>query len=435
MLTPLSRPWIHNCVTKFMHATFQILVQSRDGPVVGNECIWKNKAPAWFQIEYDEIGSIAVEMKRRVKNFPQATQSVNIDFIVNNMDGVCLPLEQWRLTFDEEGSGSVQCKEAFHDRLTLLLRSVIVASRVTPCHRKYVRHQSLETFVLTYKVYEGDFTPYLGGGAKYCLIGETKTSFGNFSVECRYRTELHEEPEITSYYDVFAASQSRSLEVIDNGMVHVDTSGKEINEKGLVFEVKGEDGQSIEGCTTYSDTASCSSVSSLGDKSNKNDPDTKQMLMSTQKSRTDKLKLSFTKSHIFMFPIATPSPTVPFESLLTFSTIEVKNKSSNSIMLALQPSPHLPKQTPSKEEEEPPSLPLDLSIFSFVTSDKYELTHFLEAINVAKSQYESSSFLSSFSNSECPNVQEDIQAFTSLTLTLDEFVESVDSRRGQVHFI
>uniref|UniRef100_A0A0N4ZLM2 Autophagy-related protein 13 n=1 Tax=Parastrongyloides trichosuri TaxID=131310 RepID=A0A0N4ZLM2_PARTI len=242
-MTELTEKIINYYVLKFMHRTFQSLVAARDGPTVKTKCSpLKN---SWFQLEVDEIGSVASVIKQRVRNFPYSCNVVNIDFLLNTLDYGLLPLEQWRITIDrnKKNSGNIATAEGFHDGLTILLRSIVAAARQTPCQRYLVRKQNEKDFVLTYKIYEGNFRPYFGENTNFVEFVNVKTNFCHICVNVIYRKDFKYEHDIIDYYKTMernlSVNKNKVLKdvsemcIIEDVIVHIDNTGKSIADENL----------------------------------------------------------------------------------------------------------------------------------------------------------------------------------------------------------
>ncbi|KAF8386596.1 hypothetical protein PRIPAC_75738, partial [Pristionchus pacificus] len=189
---------------RFCNLMVQALVQSRQNEKYDTVGDMSTNSRAWFNLEQDEIGEITVHMKKTVVNYPPQIPSFSIDFILYTADGDTLPLETWCLTyepltqnpFQSSTSGRVSpstvadTKSKFYKDLGIMLRSIIVAARMTPMHRYYVKKQSAETFVITYRVLEGRSTIDLGAECKKKDLGMVNAPYGNFCLQLCYRTKM-----------------------------------------------------------------------------------------------------------------------------------------------------------------------------------------------------------------------------------------------------
>lgn len=203
--------------------------QSRLGDEVESKCMsFAENSQDWFNMKIDELGEISAYLKSNIKNYPP-TGTLTLEFLLYTPSGQCLPLEAWVLSCTEntEKEGGYQLNELYH-HMSTLLRSTIVSSRMTPMHRLYVKKQSLESFVIMYRVsfrivrileklvlwqvFENDISSDMGKGKKTRKIGELVSQFGTISLDLHYRTSMHfEEPEIATETLVFIKINARSL--------------------------------------------------------------------------------------------------------------------------------------------------------------------------------------------------------------------------------
>uniref|UniRef100_A0A0K0ECU7 Autophagy-related protein 13 n=1 Tax=Strongyloides stercoralis TaxID=6248 RepID=A0A0K0ECU7_STRER len=377
-MTELASKFINNYVTKFMHRTFQSLVLARDGPKLVTKC--QPSKTSWFQIEIDEIGSVASVIKQRVRNFPHSCNIVNIDFLLNTPDYGLLPLEQWRITIDrsKRNDGNIATAEGFHDGLTILLRSIIICARQTPCQRHLVRKQNEGKFVLAFKIYEGDFKPFFGDNIKSIDLGSVKTNFCHINASVIYRKDFDYDPDISDYYIIMEKNTSinhrkfsrdiSEICIIEDVIVHIDNTGKSIVDESLcvtsnVFPAleKNETSDLVtyeksfstsnDGTQKFrsrinseiSNTSSEHPIFNMSISSNKT-PISEEVIKDSQKNETNEIikKNIIRKSSIFnnmnlpletsIFSLSTSheQQDIPFGILLSYSVEEVPSKTSPS---------------------------------------------------------------------------------------------------------
>ncbi|VDN32114.1 unnamed protein product [Gongylonema pulchrum] len=85
---------------------------------------------------------------------------------------------------------NVNIRTELYHQLGTLLKSALVASRMTPAYRYYVRKQSAETFVIMYRVYEKEPEMDLGDEQRRVNIGVVASPFGGFRIDLHYRTKM-----------------------------------------------------------------------------------------------------------------------------------------------------------------------------------------------------------------------------------------------------
>lgn len=169
----------------------QAVVQSRLGQLMVQSCCVRPDTSDWFNLRIDEFGEIAAHMRSNVSRYPPISGSLTLDFLLHTADGDVLPLESWCVSFDPSDiDQSVNVRTQLYHQLGTMLKSAIVAARVTPMHRYYVRKQSAETFIILYRVYEGEPTMDLGEDSRKIRIGSLPSPFGAICVDLLYRTRM-----------------------------------------------------------------------------------------------------------------------------------------------------------------------------------------------------------------------------------------------------
>lgn len=152
----------------------------------------------WFNLVIDEIGEVAAYLKSTIgKNYPPNSPVLSLEFILYTADGDQLPLETWIVRIDKEcQDGFVNIRTTLYQQMSTLLKSVILASRFTPTYRYYVKNQGPETFVIIYRVFEGEpDLSILGEEVKYKRLGYLPSPFGTISVELHFRTKMEIQPQ------------------------------------------------------------------------------------------------------------------------------------------------------------------------------------------------------------------------------------------------
>ncbi|VDK75713.1 unnamed protein product [Litomosoides sigmodontis] len=169
----------------------QALVQSRLGQLIVQSCSVLPDPIDWFSVRIDELGEVAAQLRTSVTKYPPSANCFTLDFLLHTADGDVLPLESWCVRY-ESGliDGNVNVRTELYHQLGTLLKSAIVASRMTPAYRYYVRKQGSDTFIIMYRVYEKEPEMDLGEEQKKVRIGLVTSPFGGFSVDLLYRTKM-----------------------------------------------------------------------------------------------------------------------------------------------------------------------------------------------------------------------------------------------------
>lgn len=197
----------------------QSVVQARMGGYVGHPCCISPETSDWFNLRVDEIGETAAYLKSAVKKFPPYAPVLNLDFLLYTADRDLLPLESWviRVNSNDVDEG-VHVHSSLYHQMSTLLKSIMAAARVTPTYRYYVRKQSPETFVILYRVFEGEpDLDLLGEGQKYLRLGYLPSPFGSVNVDLHYRTRMEIVPA------PYASSETKSERI--EGSVTEDDDG------------------------------------------------------------------------------------------------------------------------------------------------------------------------------------------------------------------
>lgn len=86
-------------------------------------------------------------------SYPPTVSSLNLDFWLYFPAGEVMQLETWVLSIDtsiRDEDDSVH--RATYFSMSQLLKSAIASARVTPTFRYYVKNQSVDTYVIVYRV-------------------------------------------------------------------------------------------------------------------------------------------------------------------------------------------------------------------------------------------------------------------------------------------
>ncbi|CAJ0599803.1 unnamed protein product [Cylicocyclus nassatus] len=84
-------------------------------------------------------------------------------------DGEVLPMKSWKSSVDEGEklmAWANDIKSQSYLQMSVMLRSAMVAARMTPLHRYYAKKQSCDAFVIFYKLGEGASELDLGSETK-----------------------------------------------------------------------------------------------------------------------------------------------------------------------------------------------------------------------------------------------------------------------------
>ncbi|EFO25681.1 hypothetical protein LOAG_02808 [Loa loa] len=191
----------------------QALVQSRLGQLIVQSCSVLPDSTDWFSIRIDELGEVAAQLRTSVTKYPPNANCFTLDFLLHTADGDVLPLESWCVRYESElFDGNVNVRTELYHQLGTLLKSAIVASRMTPAYRYYVRKQGPDTFIIMYRVYEKEPEMDLGEEQKKVRIGLVTSPFGGFSVDLLYRTKMEIDRTTTQEMNVSTVAASENVD-------------------------------------------------------------------------------------------------------------------------------------------------------------------------------------------------------------------------------
>lgn len=173
----------------------QVIVQSRLGEKVCTPCKANASPSDWFNLGIEDIPEVVVETKKALKGQLLAIGSppLCVEISLKTVEGDSLILENWCLSVNETSEPFNRLSYTVYSRMSLLLKSIISVSRITPAYKLSGR-QGADSFVLCYRVFCGE--PHgLGTSTKNCTIGQVDTPIGLYSVLLSYRTQLALSPK------------------------------------------------------------------------------------------------------------------------------------------------------------------------------------------------------------------------------------------------
>ncbi|GIY84146.1 autophagy-related protein 13 homolog [Caerostris extrusa] len=173
----------------------QVIVQSRFGDK--HSCSLKKKSiHEWFNLAIEDNVEIQAKAKEAcskvhlLKDFCICTE-----ILLKTSDGDTLVLETWCLSMNTSDCISDTPYVAYtslanvYCRMTLLLKSIISVSRITPAF-KLSTCQSAETYVILFRIYPGEpQVQELGKNYVTNKIGQILTPVGNLKVSIYYRSK------------------------------------------------------------------------------------------------------------------------------------------------------------------------------------------------------------------------------------------------------
>lgn len=174
----------------------QVVVQSRTGRKIRTQSRVVGQPTDWFNANVEEVPEVNEELKRALDGqylaASSSTHTICLLISLRTIDGETLHLEIWQLTLDtEQCDPGISVRSHLYHRMSVLLRSAISASRVTPAYKLYARRQGPESFVLRYQISPAPVQLHvLGEGAKTMDLGFVASPFGMVKLAVHYRTKM-----------------------------------------------------------------------------------------------------------------------------------------------------------------------------------------------------------------------------------------------------
>ncbi|KFD55652.1 hypothetical protein M513_03400 [Trichuris suis] len=179
--------------TFFANRMIQIVIESRQGRRVRTMMRRVSRETDWFNLSVNESPEVTQVLKESLgeRCMPEL-HSVVLVISLRTTNGESLDLEIWKLSLDDQViDPSVSVRSQLYHRMSVMLRSVLCASRSTPVYRQYAGRQASDSFVLCYQICT-DPPPIeqLGEEAKNCPLGCLSSPFGTLHLTLQFRTKM-----------------------------------------------------------------------------------------------------------------------------------------------------------------------------------------------------------------------------------------------------
>ena len=144
-----------------------------------------------FNLAINDAEEIASEIRKVYSTTSLIYDSpINVETSLKTSDGENMILEVWSLSMNTENCDNCRVSFTVYNRMSVLLKSLMCVSRVTPAY-KLSRNQGSETFVVCYRIYMGEpITTYLGSGSTTRRVGLVPTPLGTIELSVSYRTKI-----------------------------------------------------------------------------------------------------------------------------------------------------------------------------------------------------------------------------------------------------
>ncbi|XP_074811476.1 autophagy-related protein 13 isoform X4 [Natator depressus] len=174
----------------FALKTVQVIVQARLGEKI---CTRSSSSPTgsdWFNLAIKDIPEVTHEAKKALAGqLPAVGRSMCVEISLKTSEGDSMELEIWCLEMNEKCDKEIKVSYTVYNRLSLLLKSLLAITRVTPAYR-LSRKQGHE-YVILYRIYFGEVQlSGLGEGFQTVRVGTVGTPLGTITLSCAYRINL-----------------------------------------------------------------------------------------------------------------------------------------------------------------------------------------------------------------------------------------------------
>uniref|UniRef100_A0A8D2BAH1 Autophagy-related protein 13 n=1 Tax=Sciurus vulgaris TaxID=55149 RepID=A0A8D2BAH1_SCIVU len=174
----------------FALKTVQVIVQARLGEKI---CTRSSSSPTGsdlFNLAIKDIPEVTHEAKKALAGqLPAVGRSMCVEISLKTSEGDSMELEIWCLEMNEKCDKEIKVSYTVYNRLSLLLKSLLAITRVTPAYR-LSRKQGHE-YVILYRIYFGEVQLNgLGEGFQTVRVGTVGTPVGTITLSCAYRINL-----------------------------------------------------------------------------------------------------------------------------------------------------------------------------------------------------------------------------------------------------
>ncbi|XP_075694024.1 autophagy-related protein 13 isoform X4 [Rhinoderma darwinii] len=189
-LSPQDRKDLDKFVKFFALKAVQVIVQARLGDKICTRSTSSPTGSDWFNLAIKDIPEVTQEAKKALSGqLPAVGRSMCVEISLKTSEGDSMELEVWCLEMNEKCDREIKVSYTVYNRLSLLLKSLLAVTRVTPAYR-LSRKQGHE-YVILYRIYFGDVQLLgLKEGFQAVRVGTVGTPIGTLTLTCAYRTNL-----------------------------------------------------------------------------------------------------------------------------------------------------------------------------------------------------------------------------------------------------
>ncbi|XP_077302066.1 autophagy-related 13 [Arctopsyche grandis] len=220
-LTALERKDLDKFTKYLALKSVQVIVQSRLGDKVHTSSKPHTSATDWFSLDIQDIPDVNVETKKVLQGDPiTSCLPLCVEISLKTVDGDQMILENWMLgVLPDQCDPSVKVTCTVYNRMSIMLKSLISVTRVTPAY-KLSRRQGSDSYVIYYRIYMGEPQfQNLGDGYKQFRVGQLCGPLDTLYLTVAYRTKMTITP--------IQAQQETSI-MVKSDHFHSDLSPKHI---------------------------------------------------------------------------------------------------------------------------------------------------------------------------------------------------------------
>ncbi|NXS19444.1 ATG13 protein, partial [Mystacornis crossleyi] len=188
-LSSQDRKDLDKFIKFFALKTVQVIVQARLGEKI---CTRSSSSPTgsdWVKSQFLKQLHNSVSKKALAGQLPAVGRSMCVEISLKTSEGDSMELEIWCLEMNEKCDKEIKVSYTVYNRLSLLLKSLLAITRVTPAYR-LSRKQGHE-YVILYRIYFGEVQlSGLGEGFQTVRVGTVGTPVGTITLSCAYRINL-----------------------------------------------------------------------------------------------------------------------------------------------------------------------------------------------------------------------------------------------------
>lgn len=196
-LSPHDRKELDKFTLFLACKSVQVIVQSRFGVKQKTKSKPHASLSDWFNLDIPDLPEIQTRVNEAMAGqIPEpGGPSLCTQISLQTVDGDTLVLEVWHLSVSNVCDSSVRAIYTVYNRMSLLLKSLITITRVTPAYR-LSHNQSRDSYIICFNVYMGEpQLDLLGEDYRRVQVGQVGTPTGTLTLGVVYRTKMTISPQ------------------------------------------------------------------------------------------------------------------------------------------------------------------------------------------------------------------------------------------------